>query len=203
MRDTGFFQEIISLICDNMEIIKLLFAVIGGFFALRQWNTQIKHKRAETVKELITKVRDDADIASIMDVIDWNEGIQYDGKFSVNPDYPKEALKKISNDELFKKIDKTLSHFSYICYLKANKTLTKKDMSVFEYELRRIADNRHTGNYLYSIYHWSKTLNVECSFCYLIQYSLEKGYLAKDFKKRNSKKYTCYLRIPTARKQEI
>lgn len=197
MNSLNFFQEIMS---ENMiDVIKLMFAIIGGFFALRQWNTQIKHKRAEIVKELITKVRDDNDISSIMDVIDWDEGIRYNGKFSVNPNYPKESLKKISDDELFRKIDKTLSHYSYICYLKANKTLTKKELSVFEYKLRRIADNEHTSNYLYSLYHWSKRLNVECSFCYLIQYFLDQGYFTKDFKDLHSSKYTCYLKLPATR----
>ena len=188
------FLQFITTYADAFAVI---FAVVGGCFALRQWNTQIKHKRAEIVKELISKVRDDEDIASIMDAIDWNEGILYNGKFSVNPKYPKATLKEVSGDDLFKKIDKTLSHFSYICYLKATRTLTEKDMSVFEYELRRIADNRHIANYLHSLYLWSQYLNVNCSFKYLIQHSLEKRYLANDFKERASKNYTCYLSIPS------
>ena len=180
-----------------VDVFTLFAVVFGGLFALSQWNTQVKHKRDEIVKELICKVRDDEDISSIMDAIDWNEGILYDGKFSVNPAYPKETLKELNDDDLFKKVDKTLSHFSYICYLKANKTLTNKDMYPFEYELRRIADNVHISNYLYSLYHWSKHLKVKCSFHYLIWYCLEKGYLAKDFENQNAKHYTCFLVIPT------
>jgi hypothetical protein len=104
-----------------------------------------------------------------MDVIDWDEGILYNGKFSINPDYPKETLKGLDADDLFKKIDKTLAHFSYICYLESNKTLTNEDMYPFEYQLRRLADNRHVSNYLFSLYHWSTYLSVKCSFEYLIQ----------------------------------
>lgn len=186
------------LTCLDVIINMLTFfaVVIGGFFALNQWKTQVKHKRDEIVKELICKVRDDEDISSIMDVIDWDEGILYNGKFSINPDYPKETLKGLDADDLFKKIDKTLAHFSYICYLESNKTLTNKDMYPFEYQLRRLADNRHVSNYLFSLYHWSTYLSVKCSFEYLIQYSMKKGYFSEDFKSIDSNAYICSLVFP-------
>lgn len=193
MNETGI--KVINWISENVELIKLVFAVLGGWFALYQWRIQIKQKRAEKVKELICKVRDDADIASVMDVIDWDEGIEYNGKFYVNPKCTKDALKTISADDLFQKVDKTLSHFSYICYLRANRTLTKEDMVIFEYELRRLVDNPHICNYLYSLYHWSISLHVACSFGYLIQYAIQKAYLTKDFKSIDSENYKCLLEI--------
>ncbi len=190
-------KQVLSFLSEYADVFTLIFAIIGGFFALKQWRTQIKHKRAEIVKELICKVRDDKDISSIMDIIDWDEGILYDGKFMVNPNYPKDALKGVSDDDLFKKVDKTLSHFSYICYLRSNRALTKKDISVFEYGLRRIADNPHISNYLYSLYHWSKYLGVNCSFYYLIQYSIKKGYLEESFKNKITEHYHCFLDVPS------
>lgn len=194
MNETGIAQ-VMNWISENVDVIKLLFAVLGGAFALYQWRIQIVQRRAEKVKELICKVRDDPDIAEIMDVIDWDEGIEYDGKFFVNRNCPKEALTKISADDLFQKIDKTLSHFSFICYLRANRTLTKKDMVIFEYGLRRLADNPHIGNYLYSLHHWSNSLNVPCSFGYLITYAIRKGYFSKDFKSIASENYENYLKL--------
>ena len=108
------WKLIMTFLGDNVEISKLLFAVIGGGFALLQWGIQIKHKKAEIVKELICKVRDDDDIAAIMDIIDWNEGLRYNGKFYIDEKYNKPLLANENSDSLAKKIDKTFSHYSYI-----------------------------------------------------------------------------------------
>lgn len=195
-------DTIIEFIKNNIiDIITLLFAVIGGFFALTQWRTQVMQKRAETVKELICKVRDDEDIAAIMDIIDWNDGIVYNGKFRARPSAQRKLFAEVDDDKLFQMIDKTLSHFSYICYLRKRHVLQKKDMYVFEYELRRLADNVHIQNYLYSLYHWSSQLGVNCSFGYLIEYALKMGYLTKDFLHLSSGNYKCYLAIPNMVKE--
>ena len=68
-------------------------------------------------------------------------------------------------------------------------------MRFFEYELRRLVDNPHIRNYLYSLYHWSKSLGVKTSFLYVIEYGLKKGYLDKSFKRydRNHAPYKCFL----------
>jgi hypothetical protein len=193
-------KRILVLLNRYSGAITLVFAVVGGYFALKQWKTQVMHKRAEMVNDLMNRVRDDKDIAAIMDIIDWNEGIRYDGKFSVDRGVVKEVLLTVNNDALFKMIDKTLSFFSYICYLRKRKAISKKDMIPFEYELRRIADNNHIRDYLYSIYHWSKYLGVKCSFEHLIDYYLKKGYLSKDFKELNETgRYNCFLTIPGVR----
>ena len=223
-------EQIIQLIKDILDLlnkysgaITLVFAVVGGYFALKQWRTQVMHKRAEMVNDLMNRVRGDKDIAAIMDIIDWDEGIRYDGKFHADhsvakkalligdrshPPRPrsrhrvaKKALLTVDNDDaLFKKIDKTLSFFSYICYLCKRKAISKKDMIPFEYGLKRIAVNEHIRNYLYSIYHWAKYLGVKCSFEYLIDYYFKKKYLEEDeFKKLNGDgPYTCFLEIPDA-----
>ncbi|MDO4983203.1 MAG: hypothetical protein Q4E35_06575 [Eubacteriales bacterium] len=173
-----------------LQFLTFALALIGGIIALIKWSQQIRQNRAEKVKELICKVRDDEDIAMIMDIIDWNDGFYYNGKFCLC----NRSCLSIDDDTLFKKIDKTLSHFSYICYLKKRKVFSKQDIVNYEYGLRRLTDNRHIANYLYTIYHWSRYLNVHCSFHYLIDYSLRKGYLEKDFVNMSSKHYTYCLK---------
>lgn len=54
-----------------------------------------------------------------MDIVDWNEDFNFDGKFVINKDTKRTALKELSDDDLFKMVDYTLSVFSYICYLKS------------------------------------------------------------------------------------
>lgn len=183
------FQDIIGL-------FTLIFGIIGGGFALYQWRKSNVYKRGESVKELIEKVREDEDIANIMDIIDWDEGFGYNGKFYIKKHNDKVALRFMNDDELFKRMDKTLSHFSYICYLKHHHTLTDDDMKIFEYEIRRLIDNKNVANYLYSLFHWSLSLNVEMSYKYLIDYCTEKEYIRDDFKNTNSKCYTQYLKLP-------
>ena len=180
-----------------VNIITLLFAFVGGCFALYQWNKNTVYKRAEVVKSLIESVRGNPDISTIMDIIDWNEDFTYDGKFSIRTGTERKALMGLSDDDLFRMVDQTLSMFSYICYLKKVRTITKKDMRFFEYELRRLVDNPHIRNYLYSLYHWSKSLGVKTSFSYVIEYGLKNGYLDKSFKKYdpNHVIYRCFLRV--------
>ena len=192
-----FIKKLIGMmIQDLVGFSTLFFGVIGGGFALYQWRKSNVYKRGEIVKNLIEKVRDDEDIATIMDIIDWNKGLVYDGTFHIE-DEDRAKATFTGEDELFKKIDKTLSHFSYICYLKHHHTLTDKDMKIFDYEIRRLVDNRNVVNYLYSLFHWSLSLNVSMSFEYLIKYSIKKGYIKKDFQEVHSKHYIQYLKLPT------
>ena len=187
-KDYGFETLVVN-------IITLFFAFVGGCFALYQWNKNTVYKRAEVVKSLIESVRGNPDISTIMDIIDWNEDFTYDGKFSVQEGTERKVLIGLSDDDLFKMVDQTLSMFSYICYLERVRTITKKDMRFFEYELRRLVDNPHIRNYLYSLYHWSKSLGVKTSFLYVIEYGLKKGYLDKSFKRYdlNHALYKCFL----------
>lgn len=180
-----------------VSIITLFFAFVGGCFALYQWNKNTTYKRAEVVKSLIESVRGNPNISTVMDIIDWNEDFTYDGKFSIQKGTKIKVLMDLSDDDLFKMIDQTLSMLSYICYLKSVRTITKKDMRFFEYELRRVVDNPHIRNYLYSLYHWSESLGVETSFSYVIEYGLKKGYLDKNFKKYDPhhETYKCFLLV--------
>ena len=184
--------DLISLI---VEIVSLIFVFVGGCFALKQWVTTLEYKRNDIVRPLIEDVRSNVTISTVMDIIDWNEGFYYDGKFHIDKNTSKKHLKDWTDDDLFKNIDETLSIFSYICYLKKAGSLKSADMHFFEYEIRRLFCNQHICNYLYSLYHWSKKLEVEMSFSYIVDYALKKKYVDKSFKYVGSPLYKCYLRI--------
>lgn len=165
-----------------VSIVSLIFAFIGGCFALLQWRKSLVYKRTEIVQALIVSTRENKNVSAIMDIIDWNEDFHYDGRFVVNKNTNRTMLKDLSGDDLFKIVDHTLSIFSYICYLKSVGTIKGTDMRFFEYEIHRIIDNCHIRNYLYSLYHWSDSLGVNMSFSYLVDYCLKKKYLDKSFK---------------------
>lgn len=178
-----------------VNIISVVFVFIGGCFALLQWRKSLVYKRTEIVQSLIALTREDKNVSTIMDIVDWNEDFNYDGKFVINKDTKRTALKELSDDDLFKMVDYTLSVFSYICYLKSLGVIKNKDMRFFEYEIRRIVDNSHIRNYLYSLYHWSRKLGINMSFAHLVDYCLKKKYLDKSFKvcSENNLYYKCYL----------
>lgn len=181
-----------------LEAISLLFVVFGGIFALHQWKKSVVYKRTEVVQELIAEVRGNETIATIMDIIDWNEAFTYNGSFIVKEHTSRKSLTAVTNDKLMQMMDYTLSHFSYICYLKEARTLEKNDMYFFEYEIRRLMDNPHIQNYLYSLYHWSAALGVHMSFSYLIPYGIKRGYLDKSFYVYMDEHplYRCFLKLP-------
>lgn len=178
-----------------ISAVSLSFAFIGGLFALMQWRKSLIYKRTEIVSALIKSTRQDEAVATVMNIIDWNEDFTYDGKFHICGRSTRAKLNTISDEDLFSLIDHTLSIFSYICYLKSVGTIKNEDIRFFEYEIRRLIDNKHIRDYLYSLYHWSKKLSVKMSFSYLIEYGLQKKYLDKDFEtySETSRNYTCYL----------
>jgi len=180
-----------------VSIITVLFAFIGGCFALLQWRKSLVYKRTEIVQALIKSTRESKNVSAVMEIIDWNEGFLYDGKFTFKKNANRTMMNNLSDDELFNVIDHALSIFSYICYLKSVGIIKSTDMRFFEYEIHRIIDNCHISNYLYSLYHWSKKIGVHMSFSYLVDYCLEKKYLNNSFTVYSecNPQYKCFLRI--------
>ena len=183
----------IDIICDHeIEFFTVVFSVLGGLFGLVQWKKGNDYKRAEMAKLLINQTRDDKEIAYIIDLIDWNKGIYYKGKFK----YQKEAVIKYSltdEQQLFIAIDRTLAHFNYICYLKALHIFKRKDMALFDYLIKRIFNNIEICNYLYSLLYWTVGLNVACSYKHLICYGLKRGFIGNEFIKEQADSYTHFL----------
>ena len=183
-----------NLFLNNfLETAALIFSVIGGIVGLKQWIKGNDYKRAAIVKELITQVRDDKEIASVMDYVDWSEGFYYDGKFHFKESADNAAIK--DEQHLFVAVDRTLAHFNYICYLKSLGIFHKKDMKVFEYALQRLLDNEHICNYLHSLSLWTEILGVSCSYKHLIDYGKKKHLVSGGFGKKDSNEYHCFLDV--------
>ncbi len=92
---------------DYAQILTITLSVIGGLVGLRQWIKGNDYKRAAIVKELIAEVRDDREIAFIMDAVDWLDGFYYNGIFHLS----KKGLNGFDNEkQLFVAIDRTLAH---------------------------------------------------------------------------------------------
>ncbi len=160
-------------------IVGIIGGVSGGIFALFQWNKNLKLKRADYLYELSTKLRTDEDLSDVVKYFDYNEP-WYNADFH-------------ENHSIEKKIDTILSFFSYICYLKSEKMLSINEFRIFKYEIDRILISEQTQQYLFNIYHFSKTNNADIPFYYLFQYAEKNQMIDEEFYNPNSKKYPRYV----------
>ena len=154
-------------VTDIVSSISLLLAMIGSFFAYFQWRKGVLLKRADYINELIEKIRSDDEIREVIYMIDYGEQ-WYSREFHLS-------------SELEKKVDKTLSYFSYICYLKKQKIISFTEFAFFEYQIERILNNNQIIDYLYNLYHFSNGFNSAISFKYLFEYGEKKNKFNSDF----------------------
>lgn len=165
-----FINEI--TISDITSIISIILLIIGGIFGYYQWEKNIKLKRAEYINELTEKIRTDKYIKDVIYIfeydIEW-----YSKKFH-------------GSGELELKVDKTLSYFSYICYLMKQRIISQKEFNFFKYEIDRILTNDQVQDYLYNIYHFSNKNNTPLTFLYLFEYGKNTGKFDKNFYDKTS-----------------
>jgi hypothetical protein len=160
---------------NTLTLITIIGAVIGGFFALKQWRQRIKLQRSEFVKQLIEKLRFDEDMATTMYKIDYNEKSWYNNDFH--------------GGEFEFAIDKLLSYLSYICYLNKTKNISKEEFKFLQYEVIRTCKSFDVQSYLWNLYHFSRCNNSKCLFEHLISFGIENKIFNKDFIQNNCKIY--------------
>ena len=124
------FGSVISL-TDIMSVLAFLALVISGIFALYQWSENVKLKRAEYIKILLTELRTNENIVFYL--------FEY-GKLWYKPSFH-------NGGELEAKVDYTLSFFSYICYLRQQNIISDKEFDCFKYELDRVLSNKQFQDY--------------------------------------------------------
>lgn len=115
-------------ISDIVSIISLLLVITGGVFAYYQWRRDIALKRANYINELTEKIRTDDSIKDVVYLLDYDDHW-----------YSKEFH---GSGKLELKMDKTLSYFSYICYLRKQRIISNKEFDFFRYEIERILKNQ-------------------------------------------------------------
>lgn len=159
-------------ISDIVSIFTFISIIIGGIFTLYQYNQSIKLKRADYINDLTNTIRSDLDISDSLYLIEYGEK-WYSQYFH-------------GSGELERKMDKTLSYFSYICYLKKQKIISKNEFYFFKYEIDRILMNNQIIDYLYNLYHFSKKFSDPMTFQYLFEYGEENCFFNKDFYNKES-----------------
>ena len=152
-----------------LTIISLIFVLIGGGFALLQFYSNVKIKRAKFINKILEKIRFDKDIVETMYIITYNEKEWYNDDFH-------------NNKQLEESVDKFFAYLDYICYLKLTRILFKQDFKIFKYIINRVCLCYSTQTYLWNLYNFSKKHNSECSFQNLVNYGINNKFFPKDFK---------------------
>lgn len=161
-----------ATVSDVASLLTLITVIIGGLFAFHKWKKDVALRRAEYINELTEKIRTDSAIREAIYLFDYGEQ-WYSSSFHNSGDF-----------EL--KIDKTLSYFSYICYLKHKKIISKSEFSFFEYEILRTLQNEQVQDYLFNIYHFAKKFKIPVTFYYLVEYGIKHNIFNTDFTDKSS-----------------
>lgn len=159
---------------DIIAFLGLIAVIAGGFFSLYQYNKNTKLKRADYINELTEKIRTDNDISSVIYKIEYN--IEWYNDYFHD------------SGDLERQVDKTLSYFSYICYLKKQKIISDREFKFFKYEVDRILMNEEVVDYFYNLYHFARKFSAPITFQYLFEYGEEINIFDEKFYNRNSYK---------------
>jgi hypothetical protein len=165
---------------DNyLTIISIFLVSLGGWFALIQWHSTVKLRKAEFVDKIINIIRFDKEMAETLYKIDYGVFL-YDEFFHKNRDLEYE-------------VDKVLSYFDYICYLYNTKNIGNDEMKILKYRISRICTSHSVQAYLWNLYHFSKKLKKECSFLNIINYGIKNKLIRKEFTNNSIDLFEKYL----------
>jgi hypothetical protein len=160
---------------DILSLITISLTCIGGVGALFQWDRTNKINRAKYINELTDKIRSDDDIRETL------YKLEYDEKWYSQNFY--------NSGEPELKLDKTLSYFSYICYLRHMKIISEKEFSFFKYQIRRLLGNAGMQGYLFNLHHFSNHIGTPMTFHYLLEYGNKHEMFPASFFNKDSNEY--------------
>jgi hypothetical protein len=144
----------------------------AALFALWEWLRSNSLKRAEFVDGFIEKIRDDKDIVEILRYLDTNDS-WYSLGFHDSMDENKQKFEQ--------RMDKTLSYFSYVCYLREKKIITDAEFNFFNYHVRLILGNPGVQDYFYHLYHYvTAKFHAKFQFQPLLDYAVRAQIIGDD-----------------------
>ena len=147
----------------RVEILTFLMVLIGIGAGLIQWRRQIKRESAEFLKALLDEL--------------WSPD---DAAFIYGADYAETWYgPKFHGSEKERIVDRTLSFFAFVCYLRSKNLLDKVGFVYFGYQIERILENVQVKDYLYNIHHFAVRCGSVSPFIHLVQYGFEHGLIDK------------------------
>lgn len=171
-------MSIFSFIEQHMDLISFLMTVVGGVFALYQWRLSVKNGQAEYVDKLLERFQSDDEIRDFISKNDYEEDW-----------YNKEFHNFDSDRNIAIKADKTLFFLDYLCHIKQEKILHKKEFAVFEYNLYAVIQNINTQSYFADLYQYSLVENRKFPFIHVLEYGIKNKIIPREIIDNNYIKY--------------
>ena len=159
---------------EIIACVTMIVAIIGFVFSCYQWRQKVQSERAEKLLHLIKLLRNDMQQLSVLYTIDYGEQ-WYDCSFH--------------NSEKEAEVDRFLSFYEYILYLRSNHTISEREFCFFEYDITRIVGNPDIQAYLFNLYHFSRHNNATFSYQNILDYGMQKGCIVPSSFDEKSNKY--------------
>lgn len=118
---------------DKINSALLLVTALGVISALWQIRLGAKAQRATFLKDLYLQLRTDAGVAQAFYLIEY-------GNFEYDQNFHGAAVES--------QIDRLLTLIDLVCEMHAQKIISKREMSFFEYQFHRVASDRGIQQYL-------------------------------------------------------
>jgi hypothetical protein len=154
------------LTVDNWLLMAQFVVLLGGgVFAWVQWRKSNKIRRAEFIREIIDTLRFNKDMADTMYMVKYRQG-WYNSDFHDNPD-------GIEFD-----VDKLLSHFEYICYLRKTKNIEDVEFNLLRFDVDTACQSLDVQAHLLEfVRDVSVSIETTNPYKYLIDYGIERGFI--------------------------
>lgn len=162
------FTNVANWNLDNLlKGIGLVFAAIGGVYSLIQLSSVAKTKRSQKLHELSEKYLEDEAIQEAVMITSYNGNLWY----SLNED------DAFPDKDVESKIDKMLTFFNYVCYLKSIHDITHKEFAFFQYDMSSVCEKAQTQLYLWDLWKVSRLTNSVYSYRHLVAEMIEEGII--------------------------
>lgn len=159
----GFtFNDEFGSMADWAQVLAI---VIGGIWALFIWRTSVKTQRSNFVDALLCKVRDSELSEFFYKNIDREDETDfrcYKGGLMFENGY----------EEIF---DRFLFMISYVCYLRRNRLISKRDFKLFEYMVDRTMRSSQVARYIRDFYADETLSNVARPYDDMLYISAKMG----------------------------
>ena len=150
---------------------------IGGIFALIQWSSAKKLRRAEFVDKIINKTISDKDVLKAFSYIEMEI-----------PWLTEEILE--GKDLLSLDMDKMLACCDYICYLRETENIFEEEFTMMEFFVDSICSDDDIELFLFYLYH-KREKTEDLKKLYPYRYVIEYGFKNKIIAERKFKDKNC------------
>lgn len=159
-----------------LSAISIFLVIIGGGFAYKQWTASNQIKRTELIKQIMERLRFDKEMAKTMYTVEYDDSWYNEDFHDGDGDFEHQ-------------VDELLSYLTYICYLKKERNISRKEFRILQYEINRTCTSPCVQAYLWNLYHFSRRQGSKCSFQYLIDYGIKNRLIDKSFLKVDCELY--------------